>query len=124
MVARAGIIFMIVVDSFMAGRGGAAELAFLGQGFAAQSIMMMVAVGLLQGSMVLISQAYGAGETAGCGANWKAAMVVGMVLGIAFAGMFFLVEPMLRATGLDPDLASGTGRVSQHFAWGMTPMLL
>lgn len=124
MVARAGIIFMVVVDSLMAGRGGAAELAFLGQGFAAQSMMMMIAVGLLQGSMVLISQAYGAGERAGCGVNWKAAMVVGAVLGVGFAGMFFLVEPMLLATGLDEGMARGTGRVSMHFAWGMAPMLL
>jgi MATE family multidrug resistance protein len=35
-----------------------------------------------------------------------------------------LVEPVLRATGLDPEMASGTGRVSWHFAWGMAPMLL
>jgi multidrug resistance protein, MATE family len=124
MVARAGLVFMVVVDSLMAGRGGAAELAFLGQGFAAQSIMMMVAVGLLQGSMVLISQAYGAGEHAGCGVNWKAAMVVGTVLSLVFAGLFFLVEPVLRATGLDDEMARGTGRVSMHFAWGMTPILL
>jgi multidrug resistance protein, MATE family len=124
MVSRAGLVFMVVVDSLMAGRGGAAELAFLGQGFAAQSIMMMVAVGLLQGSMVLISQAFGANEHAGCGVNWKAAMAVGTVLSVVFAGMFFLVEPLLLATGLKAELAHGTGRVSLHFAWGMTPILL
>jgi MATE family multidrug resistance protein len=124
MVARAGIIFMIVVDSLMAGRGGAAELAYLGQGFAAQSVMMMISVGLLQGSMVLIAQAFGAGEGLSCGSTWKAAMAIAALLGLFFAGAFFLVEPALLATGVDPALANGAGGVSRHFAWGMPPMLI
>lgn len=124
MVARAGIIFMIVVDSLMAGRGGAAELAYLGQGFAAQSVMMMISVGLLQGSMVLIAQAFGAGEGLSCGLTWKAAMAIAALLGLFFAGAFFLVEPALLATGVDPALANGAGRVSRHFAWGMPAMLI
>ncbi len=124
MVARAGIIFMIVVDSLMAGRGGAAELAYLGQGFAAQSVMMMISVGLLQGSMVLIAQAFGAGEGLSCGSTWKAAMGIAALLGLFFAGAFFLVEPALLATGVDPALANGAGGVSRHFAWGMPPMLI
>lgn len=124
MVARAAIIFMVVVDSLMAGRGSAADLAYLGQGFAAQSVMMMISVGLLQGSMVLIAQAYGASEHISCGLTWKAGMAIAAALGLAFAGVFFLVEPALRATGVDPALASGAGRVSLHFAWGMPPMLI
>ena len=124
MVARAGIIFMVVVDSLVTGRGGASELAFLGQGFAAQAVMMMISVGLLQGSMVLTAQAHGAGDDMACGPTWKAAMIVAAILGLFFAAVFFLVEPGLRATGLDPEIASGTGRVSRQFAWGMPPMLL
>ena len=34
MVARAGVVFMFFVDSLMTGRGGASELAYLGQGLA------------------------------------------------------------------------------------------
>jgi MATE family multidrug resistance protein len=124
MVARAGVVFMFFVDSLMTGRGGAAELAYLGQGLAAQSVMMLISIGLLQGSMVLIAQAYGAGDNATCGLTWKAALIVAAVLGTIFAGVCFLVEPGLRATGLDPVIASGAGRVSRQFAWGMPPMLL
>ncbi|NJR71983.1 MAG: hypothetical protein HC782_02385 [Gammaproteobacteria bacterium] len=42
----------------------------MGQGLAAQSVMMLISIGLLQGSMVLIAQAFGAGErmpTSSCG---------------------------------------------------------
>jgi len=99
-------------------------LAFLGQGLAAQSLMMLISIGLLQGSMVLIAQAYGAGENYQCGVAWKAALIVGSVLGLLFAALCLLVEPALHATGLDPSIADGAGRVSLQFAWGMPPMLL
>lgn len=124
MVARAGIVFMFFVDSLMTGRGGAHELAFLGQGLAAQSVMMLISIGLLQGSMVLIAQAFGAGERDACGQVWKAALAVGAALGVFFAALCLLVEPALRWSGLDPALAEGSGRVSLQFAWGMPPMLL
>ncbi len=123
MVARAGVVFMFFVDSLMTGRGGAHELASLGQGLAAQSVMMLISIGLLQGAMVLIAQAFGAGETQECGATWKSVMVLAAALGTFFAGVCFFVEPALRLTGLDPALAEGSGRVSRQFAWGMPPML-
>jgi MATE family multidrug resistance protein len=124
MVARAGVVFMFFVDSLMTGRGGASELAYLGQGLAAQSVMMLISIGLLQGSMVLIAQAYGSGERFACGQTWQSALVVAAVLGTLFAGVCFLVEPALRWSGLEPALAAGSGRVSRQFAWGMPPMLL
>lgn len=124
MVARAGVVFLFFVDSLMTGRGGASELAFLGQGLAAQSVMMLISIGLLQGAMVLIAQAYGAGENGQCGVAWKGALIVATVLGVVFATTCFLIEPALLATGLDPAIAEGSGRVSLQVAWGMPPMLL
>jgi len=124
MVARAGVVFMFFVDSLMTGRGGAHELAALGQGLAAQSVMMLIAIGLLQGSMVLIAQAFGADERASCGVTWKAALAVGSVLGLLFALLSLLIEAGLLASGLDPVLARKSGAVSEQIAWGMPPMLL
>jgi multidrug resistance protein, MATE family len=124
MVARAGVVFMFFVDSLMTGRGGAHELAALGQGLAAQSVMMLISIGLLQGAMVLIAQAYGAGERLTCGLTWKAALAVASLLGLLFAGLSLLIEPALLASGLDPTLADKSGAVSEQIAWGMPPMLL
>ena len=124
MVARAGVVFLFVVDSLMSGQSGALELAFLGQGLAAQSVMMLTSIGLLQGSMILIAQAYGAGEPASCGRAWMSANVVAVGLGVLFGALCFLVEPALRASGLDGVIADGAGRVSLQFAWGMPPMLV
>jgi multidrug resistance protein, MATE family len=124
MVARAGVVFMFFVDSLMTGRGGATELAALGQGLAAQSVMMLISIGLLQGSMVLIAQAFGAGERMLCGLTWKAALVVGSWLGLLFALLSLLIESALLASGLDPVLAGKSGAVSEQIAWGMPAMLL
>jgi MATE family multidrug resistance protein len=124
MVARAGVVFLFFVDSLMTGRGGANELAFLGQGLAAQSVMMLISIGLLQGAMVLIAQSYGAGENGKCGVAWKGALIVATALGVVFAATCFLIEPALLATGLDRAIAEGSGRVSLQVAWGMPPMLL
>jgi len=123
MVARAGVVFLFFVDSLMTGRGGAHELAALGQGLAAQSVMMLISIGLLQGSMVLIAQAFGAGERMACGQTWKAGLVVAALLGLFFAGLSLLVGPALAASGLDPVLAAKSGDVSLQIAWGMPPML-
>jgi MATE family multidrug resistance protein len=124
MVARAGVVFLFFVDSLMAGRSGAHELAYLGQGLAAQSVMMLISIGLLQGSMVLIAQAFGAGEKVQCGVAWKGALMVASGLGLLFAGLCLLVGPALRLTGLEPTIAEGAAWVSVQFAWGMPPMLL
>jgi MATE family multidrug resistance protein len=124
MFARMGITLMFVVDNIMVGRTQGLELAYLGQAMAAQSVLMLVCIGLLQGSMVLSSQAYGAKDFAECGRVWKTALIVGTVVGLAAAILSLLVERFLLWTGTSADLAAGAGVVSHQFAWGMPGMLL
>jgi MATE family multidrug resistance protein len=124
MLARAGITLMFVVDSIMVGQTHGIELGYLGQAMAAQSVMMLVCIGLLQGSMVLSSQAYGAQDFGECGRVWKTALIVGTVVGFVAAILSVLVERFLLWTGTDPDLAHHAGLVSTQFAWGMPGMLL
>lgn len=124
MLARAGITMMFVVDSIMVGQTRGIELAFLGQALAAQSVMMLVCIGLLQGSMVLSSQAYGAKDFGECGRVWKTALIVGTIVGLIAAILSVLVERFLLWTGTEAELARQAGLVSHQFAWGMPGMLL
>jgi multidrug resistance protein, MATE family len=124
MLARAGITLMFVVDSVLVGQTRGIELAFLGQALAAQSFMMLVCIGLLQGSMVLSSQAYGAKDYGECGRVWKTALLVGTVVGLIAAILSVLVERFLLWTGTEAELARNAGLVSTQFAWGMPGMLL
>jgi MATE family multidrug resistance protein len=124
MLARLGITLMFVVDSIMVGQARGIELAYLGQALAAQSVLMLVCIGLLQGSMVLSSQAYGAKDFAECGRVWKTALIVAVVVGGLAAIASLLVERFLLWTGTEPGLAHQAGIVSRQFAWGMPGMLL
>jgi multidrug resistance protein, MATE family len=122
--ARMGITLMFVVDSIMVGQTRGLELGYLGQALAAQSVLMLVCIGLLQGSMVLSSQAYGAKDFGECGRVWKTALMTGAVVGLIAAILSVLVERFLLWTGTEPDLARNAGIVSTQFAWGMPGMLL
>ena len=124
MLARAGITLMFVVDSIMVGQTKGIELGYLGQAMAPQSVMMLVCIGLLQGSMVLSSQAYGAKDFGECGRVWKTALMVGSAVGLCAAILSVLVERFLLWTGTGADLARNAGIVSTQFAWGMPGMLL
>ncbi len=123
MAARAGILAMVLIDSAMTGRVSARELAYFGLGIAPQLVLTLVGVGLLQGGIVLIAQAYGAGETQKCGAIWLGNLSHGVVFGLAFAGLALLGGPLAALVGIDPDLAAGAGRVAVQFAWGIPGML-
>lgn len=124
MLARLGITLMFVVDSIMVGQTRGIELGYLGQALAAQSVLMLLCIGLLQGSMVLSSQAYGAKDYGECGRVWKTALIVGTIIGLIAAILSVLVERFLLWTGTESDLARNAGIVSTQFAWGMPGMLL
>ena len=58
-VARAGLLIMVAVDTAMIGHYGTLDLAFYAAANALQVIMILVGVGLLQGTVVLVAQAHG-----------------------------------------------------------------
>lgn len=123
-VARAGILVLFTVDTVMVGRTGGEELAFLGLGMAIQGVIMLVCIGLLQGTMILSSQAYGADEFATCGRAWRTGVYHALLLGIVLGTICLAGEPLLLLFGQSPSLAEGGGRASAHFGWGMPAMLL
>ena len=69
-IARAGLLVMVAVDTAMIGHYGTLDLAFYAAANALQVIMILVAVGLLQGTVVLVAQANGAGAPRDCGIYW------------------------------------------------------
>jgi len=123
-VARAGILVLFTVDTVMIGQVGGEELAFLGLGMAIQGVIMLVCIGLLQGTMILSSQAYGADDFKTCGRAWRNGTYHGLVLGVVFGAICLAGEDLLILFGQSPSLAEGGGRTSLHFGWGMPAMLL
>lgn len=123
-VARAGLVVMLTVDTFMTGLAGAGEIAKLGLGLSPVMVFMLATVGLLQGSMVLIAQANGAREYERCGQVWRVAVIHALVLGSLFALIGLVSEDIFLAIGHDPALAKGAAEVTMNFAWGMPGVLL
>ncbi len=124
MVARAGILVLVTVDTAMTGHAGAVELAYYGLAMAAQVPMMLVAIGLLMGTVVLTAQAEGAGVPAECGGVWRVALAHAAVFGVVFMAASHAGEWFLGFTGQALDLARGGGRALVMFGWSLPAMFL
>jgi len=125
--SRLSVLMIVTVDFIMTGQltgavphlDSSLELAALGLGAAMQGTLLVIGIRFLQGTMVLASQAYGAGDLALCGAVWRQSFIHATILSIIlfvlcqFGTSFFLL------VGFDADLADGGGRVMEAFAWGV-----
>ncbi len=121
--ARAGLLILVTVDTAMTGHAGAVELAYLGLAMAPQVPMLLIGIGLLMGTVVLVAQADGAGNSAACGAVWRVSLAHAGVIGIGFGLLSQLGAPFLALVGQAPDLAVGGGRVLAMLGWGMPAVL-
>src|SRR5262249_20989023 len=124
MLARAGLVFMIAVDTILAGRAGADELAFLGVAMGPLLIMVTIGGGLLVGALVLTAQAHGGGRLGECGRIWRLSLIVALVLGLIYAWLQWRGESLLLYLGEDEMIARGGGRVPTMWAVGMPAALL
>jgi len=124
MIARAGILVMISTDVIMVGHTGQAELAHLGLSFSVVGVMMMVAIGFMQGIMVLTSQAFGAREYRFCGEIWRVGLILAALLGLIITIVAIFGDKVLLMLGQSPEMAAGGGAVIAQYGWGMPAMLL
>lgn len=123
-VARAGLVVMLTIDTLMTGLADAREIAFLGLGISPVMVFMLATVGLLQGALVLIAQAKGAGDLKRCGAIWRVALIFAAGLSLIFGMIGLVAEDIFLAIGQDPALAANAAEVTFHFAWGMPGVML
>ncbi len=124
MLARAGLIIMISVDSIMTGRAGAEPLAHYAISLAPHITLLVIGIGLLVGTIMLTAQADGAGRPAECGAVWFVALGIAGGLGVVTGTALLWGEPVLLWLGQGPSLAAGGGRALAMFALGMPPTLM
>ena len=122
--ARAGLLVMVAIDSAMLGHYGTLSLAYYAAANAAQVVMILIGVGLLQGTTILVAQAHGARDSAACGTYWRVSMIHAAVLGVFMGLLCLLGHRVLEATGQEPAVAAGGGRVLDMIAWGSPPLLM
>ena len=122
--ARAGLLVMVAIDSAMLGHYGTESLAYYAAANAAQVVMILIGVGLLQGTTILVAQAHGARDSAACGAYWRVSFIHGAVLGVIMGLVCLLGRYTLEATGQDPEVAIAGGRVLEMIAWGSPALFM
>jgi MATE family multidrug resistance protein len=98
MLARAGLIIMITVDSMMSGRAGAEALAHYAISLAPHITLLVIGIGLMVGTMVLTAQADGAGRTRDTAAIWITALAIAGGLGTA-GGVYVATSFFLEGLG-------------------------
>ena len=116
---RLGIMTMGIVDTIMVGRFSAQELAYQSIGYVPVATVIIISLGLMMGTMVLTSNAYGAGDYKLCGRIWRWSLPYGFALGMTGSLLCIFGEPVLLMLGQEPDIARGGGQVMQAVAIGI-----
>ncbi|EWY36824.1 multidrug transporter [Skermanella stibiiresistens SB22] len=123
-VARAGLMVMSAVDILIVGRHSSRELAYLGLGTLPAQMLVTTGIGLLLGTLIMTSQAVGAGRLEDCGVIWRRSLPYAVLLGLAATVLSLLSEPFFQLTGQDPDVARGGAGVAIVLAVGIPAAML
>jgi MATE family multidrug resistance protein len=124
MLARAGLVLMVTVDTVMCGWAGADQLALYAIALVPQVALMLVGIGLVLGTAVLSAQRDGAGKPEDCGRIWRFGLLNAAVLGGLFALLLLPGERLLLALGQAPEIAGPGGDVVAILGLGLPGLLL
>jgi MATE family multidrug resistance protein len=106
-----------LTDVIVVGFTGVDEVAALGASRALTYIGIVMVLGWLSGVLVFVSRADGAGDLRETGRVLHEGLALGMVLGIASAGILIaFAHPLLLFVGVEPGIAPAAARVVQVMA--------
>ncbi len=124
---RLGIMTLGIVDTAMVARFSTTEVAYQGiANSAIASTLIVASIGLLMGTMVLTSNAYGAKDYRRCGRIWRRSIPYSLALGSVGFIICLFGEPILLLLGQTDDIARGGGEVIRVLSFGipMTCLML
>lgn len=122
--SRAGILLISTVDLMMLGRVSTQATAFYAQALIPFITLMVTGIGLMYGTLVASSHAYGRGEFKECGAIWRRSLLWGLLIGLAMTAPGFWAEDFFLLARIEPSLAEGAGRTALILSLGIIPTML
>lgn len=122
--ARSGMILIILVDVVMVGHHDARQLGFMAMGMSLVQPLVVTSLGLIMGTLVLSAHHFGAGEQRECGRVWRRSVAYAGSLGVLAAIVCMFGETLLVWTGQSPELAREGGRVMAVLGLGVSGHLL
>ena len=108
---------MLAIDTAMLGHYDTDQLAGFSAASAVQIVMILIAVGLLQGTAILTAQAAGARNLRACGGFFRSGLLVALVVGVTLGLLCLAGGWFLTVLGQDPEVALIGGRAFNMFAW-------
>ena len=110
-VARFGVMFMALVDTIMVGHYSTTELAYLSIGLTPFMPVFLILLGLVMGTVVMASAAFGAEDFKECGAVLRRSMPYSIYLGLFGCVVSLFGNEILLAAGQSADLAAHGGKI-------------
>ncbi len=123
-IARLGAIGMTLVDTIFVGRFSTQDLAYQSIAGTIHTLLLSVAMGLLQGTIVLTANAFGQGKYRECGLVLRRSIPYALIIGILLMLMCLPSEFVMNLLGQQPDVAQGSAKVLSVYALGMPFALL
>ena len=122
--SRAGILVLVAVDLAFLGRAGADQAAYYALGSSPFIILMVTGIGLMIGTSVKVSHAFGEERYLECGAIWRRSLNWALCCGAVLTAVLIPTESYLLWTGQEPGLAHGAAGVAIMMSLSMIPTLI
>jgi MATE family multidrug resistance protein len=117
---RLGIMTLGIVDTAMVARFSSIEVAYQGiANSAIGSTLIVATIGLMMGTMVLTSNAYGAQDYKQCGRILRRSIPYGFAIGFVCMIVCLFGEEILLLAGQTQDIARGGGEVAAVLSIGL-----
>lgn len=107
------------VDTVMAGRYSAVDLAAVGVGSAIFFSVYLFLIGVQNAVTPLVAQAHGRGDREGIRASIRLGMMVGLVIGLALMPLLWWSRSFLVWMGVSSEMIPITGRYLVAISWGL-----
>lgn len=122
--SRAGILLISTADLMMLGRISTQATAFYAQALIPFIVLMVTGIGLMFGTLVASSHAFGRGDLKECGAIWQRSLLWALLVGLAMTAPGFWAEDFFLLARIEPELAHGAGRTALILSLGIIPTLM
>lgn len=107
------------VDTVMAGRVGAVDLAAVAVGSSIFFPVYLFLIGLLSAVTPLVAQAHGRGNGSAVRRSIRLGMVVGLATGLLLMPVLWLAHPLMIWMGVSGDVIPITNRYLFGISWGL-----
>ena len=118
-IARLGTVGMALVDTVVVGRYSTQDLAFQSIAGTLHTLLLSVAMGLLQGTIVLTANAFGCGKYRECGQVLRRSIPYALLIGFIFMAACLPSRFVMNLLGQPPEVAEGSAKVLSIYALGM-----